>query len=436
MTDQSAPTPGTSSTRRIDSSGTHRVCIHLFEKSADDYIVAFTGKGTEYRLVCTACRDESSRLVDVTAEQFARIEADCYWETGRAGIVGRPAIRERFTGATFAHVATWRIDDMPGGVEAVGVISMSAEGEFILLSSEDLVYRINPRRCETSRLTALPDWPSTTRQSLAVHVSPRGEWAAIVERRGQFGVVLDLIDRRTTMRLDRGDYYPEQSDFPVAFFEHDGEPRLVHATDWNRLDVSDPRDGRLLTERAPTSYARGEPCPVHYLNYFHGRLTMSPDGRRIAEDGWVWHPAGVVAAWSLDRWLHENPWESEDGSSRRNLTHRVYFWGGPLCWIDDRTLAVWGFGNDDENLIPAALLFDAETGDRIGWFPGPIGEFAFDRFLFSFTAEHGTSAWDVSTGERVAHDPGFSPTVYHPGIGGFLTIRADGEIDVHRLAVD
>ena len=32
----------------------------------------------------------------------------------------------------------------------------------------------------------------------------------------------------------------------------DGETRLVHATDWNRLDISDPMTGRLLTARGVT----------------------------------------------------------------------------------------------------------------------------------------------------------------------------------------
>ena len=135
------------------------------------------------------------------------------------------------------------------------------------------------------------------------------------------------------------------------------------------------------------------------------------------DNGWVWGPGGVVVAWSLRSWDENNVWESEDGPAKRSLCARHYFWGGPLCWIDDVTLAVWGYGNDDENLISAALLFDIESGRLVRWFAGPTGSFTFDRHLFSCSASEGTSVWDVVTGDRLLHDPAFCPTVYHPARG-------------------
>ena len=257
--------------------------------------------------------------------------------------------------------------------------------------------------------------------------------AAVVESRGRHGIVLDLDAGRPTMRLDRGGYRFEHSDFPAAFFEIDGRLRLVHGTDWNRLDISDPRTGALLTDRSPPSYRRGEERPEHYLDYFHGGLVVSPGGEWIMDNGWVWMPLGYVTAWGLRRWLRDNPWESEDGPSKRWLCGRHYYWDGPLCWIDDRTVAIWGYGNDDENLIPAALLFDAETGRLTRWFAGPAGSFAFDRYLFSYSTEAGTSVWDIATGERLLHDASFCPTAYHPGAGRFITVLPGGQFRLTRL---
>jgi hypothetical protein len=131
--------------------------------------------------------------------------------------------------------------------------------------------------------------------------------------------------------------------------------------------------------------------------------------------------------------MEDNPWESEDGPSKRRLSYRGCFWDGPLCWIDERTVASWGYGNDDENLIPAALLFDVESGRRIRWFAGPVGSFTFDRYLFSCSMESGTSVWDVATGERLLHDAAFCPTAYHPGTGQFLTVRPGGLFRLSRL---
>jgi hypothetical protein len=183
-------------------------------------------------------------------------------------------------------------------------------------------------------------WPEP---GWSLHVSPRGDLAAVVEARGRHGIVLDLDDGRPTMTLDRGAYHPEQTDFLVAFFEPDGQLRLVHGADLNRLDVCDPRTGGTLTVRSPTSYRSGKERPENYLDYFHGGLSISPGGERIADNGWVWHPLGVVTSWELRRWVREHPWESEDGPTRRSLCARKYFWNGPLCWFDDGTLAVWGY---------------------------------------------------------------------------------------------
>jgi hypothetical protein len=257
--------------------------------------------------------------------------------------------------------------------------------------------------------------------------------AAVVEARGRYGVVLDLEAGRPTMRLDRGEYRFEHSNFPVAFFEFDGQLRLVHGTNWNRLDVSDPRTGALLTDRSPTPSRAGEQRPEHYLDYFHGGLTVSPNGEWVVDNGWVWSPVGLVVTWSLRRWLEGNPWESEDGPSRQSLCQRWYFWDGPRCWIGDRTLAVWGYGTDEENLIPAALLFDAESGRQVRWFAGPVETFVFDRYLFSYSAEAGTSAWDVTTGERLLNDASFCPTAYHPGASQFVSVLPDGGFRLSRL---
>jgi len=78
-----------------------------------------------------------------------------------------------------------------------------------------------------------------------------------------------------------------------------------------------------------------------------------------------------VCTWNLVRWRDENVWESEDGLSRHYLCDRAYFWDGPLCWIDNTTLAVWGYGSDDDWLQPAVRLFDVTTGKEQDWFPGP-----------------------------------------------------------------
>lgn len=86
------------------------------------------------------------------------------------------------------------------------------------------------------------------------------------------------------MELERGSYHPETQPFPVAFTAIGDEAILVHATAWNRLDLSDPSCGRLRSGR-DTEWRKEEPRPQHYRDYFHGRLLVSPGGRYLADDG-------------------------------------------------------------------------------------------------------------------------------------------------------
>ena len=170
----------------------------------------------------------------------------------------------------------------------------------------------------------------------------------------------------------------------------------------------------------------------------------------VADDGWVWHPVGVVRTWNVRRWLDENVWESEDGTTVQDLADRAYFWGGPLCWVDDDTLAVWGYGDDDDNLIPAVRLFDTLTGEELGWFPGPeviadgnrewgdkIADFGgrlfFDKHLFAVSEKFGVSVWDHRKGTRLHTDPSFVPIAYHPTTREFLTLLPDGNLQLSRL---
>jgi hypothetical protein len=412
----------------------------LEQGTASDYARYFSGAGVEHALICLTCREQSdgieASLRDVPPERFAQIDQDGYWERDPKAILGRPQVMERPSDLSFRHEDVAFAGQVPAPIADLRPILASDHGEFLVLVEDGDLLRVDPLRGSLRRVLNPLESGMILAPKRSLHVSPGGDMAAVVESRGRSGIVLDLDSGRPTMRLDRGDYYVKHSEFPAAFFEVDGRLRLVHGTDWNRLDISDPRTGALLTDRSPTSYRRGEQRPEHYLDYFHGGLAVSPGGDWVVDNGWVWHPVGSITAWSLHRWLKDNPWESEDGPSKRGLCDRDYFWDGPLCWIDDRTVAVWGYGNDEENLIPAALLFDVESGRLVRWFAGPVGSLAFDRYLFSYSAEEGTSVWDVATGEWLLHDASFCPTAYHPGAGCFITALPGGRFRLTRLVDD
>ncbi|MBX3159903.1 MAG: hypothetical protein KF773_28295 [Deltaproteobacteria bacterium] len=360
-------------------------------------------------LACGACHDAAG------AEGRDRYE-------GKPGIVDEPSALwvDRAPREPLPHGPLADLRPQLGGDRDVW-IALTHDGELLRLDLDRRTVaplaRISPALLE--RTDDRPD-------PLRLHVARDARLAAVVQRRGRGGAVVDLETGRTTMELSRGDYHEEHCEYPCAFVQRAGRTLLVHGTDWNRLDVSDARTGELLTVRESPVYARDE-RPAHYLDYFHCGLLVSPDQRSICEHGWVWHPYGVVIAWSLDAWLDTNVWESEDGPTRRSLAAAAYFWDGPMCWLDGTRLATWGLGEDDP-LLPAIRVFDVPSEREIDWFPGPpAGDLVFDGgVLVSLAGDAGTTAWDVDRGTRLLHDAHPAATRFHPTAKTFVAFDRPG----------
>jgi hypothetical protein len=272
-----------------------------------------------------------------------------------------------------------------------------------------------------------------------LHASPGGDFAAIVNDYGRYGSIIDLRSGQVTLALDGGNYHPETVPFSFTFAQVKGRVVAIPRTAWNRLDISDSSTGGLLTARSPTSYQRGEDRPAHYLDYFHGALHISPNSVRIVDDGWVWHPVGIPATWSLEQWASDNVWESEDGPTRKPICARDYYWDHALAWLDDKRIAVGGLGGDDKDMIDGVRIFDVSLpgcpgpGCRADWpwpaeltaFPGPAGSFFVDGQCLFSSDQSGLSRWDSNDGSRTGYLQGFNPTHHHRGARELVQIVED-----------
>jgi hypothetical protein len=410
-----------------------RVCRHLFGGQADAYAHRFTGSGLAYDLVCSACAQPeepaAGDMVLVCASCFDSVLARASWLRGERAVLSRPPVAERTTRLGFTHqmvrmplaLGASLLDLQPMSGAASRWLAVTSSGNLVRLDLDGRAWDL------LADLTAAIE----VEHDLALSMSPDGQLAAVVETMGQNGVVVDTATGDITMLLERGPDAVEGARFPIAFAQRGDRLLLIQGTDWNRLDAFDPRTGELLTQR-PDSAPAG-----HAQAYVCSGLSVSPDGEWVVENGFTAEGAGMPATFHLGRWLHENPWEAEDGPSRRYLCQRWDVWDAPLCWIDGRTLAVWGYGPDQVSLIPAVILFDVESGEPVRWFPGPRGQLVFDEHLFSLGDGDGVSVWDVASGECLLHDAGFHPLRYHRGARQFLTTNPDGELFVlSRLAGD
>ncbi len=396
------------------------------------HVRLLTGRRLEYDLVCAGCDASGQQvtLVEVCEGCVQRCaenaeDGDLTAWRGQPGIEQRPEPVDSMVAQGPLPAAVGAVIDLvPFGTDDRSVwLILTVDGTIAVIEPDEYRYEV----LATVELIAEPDHQPWMGHALRhrLHSSACGRFAVVVNDYGRFGQIVDLDRSGTpTLLLDGGAYHPDTVPFSLIFARHDGRPVVVHRSAWNRLDVSDPETGRLLTPRTNEPPGADE-RPPHTLDYFHGGLHVSPDGRWLADDGWVWSPVGLPVVWDLDRWLRANVWESEDGASRRQLCQRAYRWDVPMCFVGDGLLAVSGIGFDDDAMLSGVRIFSAASGHEVSSFAGPAGPLFSDGHRLYSAEPDGLQIWDPVTGHHTGAVPGFFPTCHRRG-SGELASAANG----------
>jgi len=215
----------------------------------------------EFKLLCDACQGDHRAGKDVEAGRVCpacidRIEHDI---GDLIGVDGSPEIVER-PGPVNDHLQQTGIPNEIGDLLDVAPLETDARSLWLGLTSHGRVVRIDTEAGAVTQLceVALPREPD--HEPWAGHqlrhrlqVSRNGAYAAVVNDYGRRGILFEVSTGQVTKELDGGTYCPETVPFSACFAEHLGRPVLVHRTDWNRLDVSDPANGQVLTQRELTT---------------------------------------------------------------------------------------------------------------------------------------------------------------------------------------
>ena len=421
------------------------LCVHMrtCRKPWLEYVKWYTGQGLTTQLICVACAEMLEKGQSVEVEPVCE---ECFdyaiydvCDLVRAG--GKPEIR--VCDMPFdSRLKEFEIPKELGRIVDIAPVNKKSQPIWLMLTEGGNLFRVNTSGRDWARVGSAMPPSGSEREPLAddklrkhLHASRGGEFAAVVNDYGRYGQVIDLRSGNVTLELDGGEYANQVVPFSFAFAELKGRVVAIHRTEWNRLDISDPSDGKLLTERACPANRREE-TPPHFLNYFHGALYVSPGNTRILDDGWVWHPVGVPFIWDLDPWLSENPWESEDGPTLHGICWRHYYWDHGMTWLDEEKVAIGGIGEIDLEMIDGALIFDVTqpAKEEPRWrsgvtrrrqliaFPGPTGKFFSNgKWLYS-SDKTGLSRWDPQNGARTGHLDAFHPTHYHPGAGQLVQL--------------
>lgn len=302
------------------------------------------------------------------------------------------------------------------------------KNNLLVVSEERKILNISLNDFRVFECFNLPETKLDYEKPLVSKISPSERFCVIGSKYGQFGIVIDLELNEIILELSRGGYCVEHCYWAIEFFELNNQEYLIHNTDWNRLDITNLNTKEVITKRKIPEHT--EP---HYLDYFHSGISVSPNKEWIVDNGWHWHPWGVLTAWSLEKWL-DNIWESEDGESKFDITSAAYFWDRPICWSDDNTVVYWGVGDDDEEMEDSVVIFDLLKKEAVKIINGiPIGELFFDDYLFCNSLKKGLSIWDIETSDLMYSNENIKTETFIKFEKGFIINISKNEIDYVTL---
>ena len=175
--------------------------------------------------------------------------------------------------------------------------------------------------------------PKSMQEEKLLDIHCHENFIAIVESRGLNGIVFRVDQNDWRLELFREDYHCSHCTWAIGFFKREEQVHLIHATQWNGLDVTCLENSQCLTTRQ-IDYDK----ELNYLDYFHSRLHMSPDEQHFVINGWIWSPYDVLYAWNIDGFLETFESGYVDLSA---FERNGYNWDRPCCFVDNDTIA-WG----------------------------------------------------------------------------------------------
>ncbi len=182
------------------------------------------------------------------------------------------------------------------------------------------------------------DWE----KPVQVALSSQDQFLCLANDYDQYGYVFDLHQGEVSFKLDRGTYHTIQTKFPTIFFRKEGKEYLIHAADWNHIDITELATQTLITQRDTNQYEK-----EGYLDYFYGELHLSPNQQWLLSSGWVWNPVSVIKFINLEKWFYENKAEPEQ-NQEANFGIVSYYWDRAICWVGNTTVAYFYDPREEE----------------------------------------------------------------------------------------
>lgn len=168
--------------------------------------------------------------------------------------------------------------------------------------------------------------------------SENGEYSVVYNLLGTKGLILK--NKKIIREINRSYYHADVYEYPICIFKiPDGRTVIAHCPNqYNKLEIEEIETGKCLTKR---DYNK---CNI---DFFHSRLTTSPDGRYLLSSGWIWHPVDHIMVFDIYEAL-KNPSEL-DSDHLRNTSLLYDTEINSADFIDNENILLNTVMDEDEN---------------------------------------------------------------------------------------
>jgi len=227
-------------------------------------------------------------------------------------------------------------------LDVLAIISSNTQDEdYALFTGDKGLYHGNPN----TGFTLLTTLDNITALDAPIKLYYHHPYICVTERYGLNAAVVN-IQSCNTLKLSREGYRNDVSSYSAGFIEDSGQVLLVHQTQWNRLDITNPETGQLLTTREIINEDTGETettkwgtspkrRQVNYIDYFHSLLHISPDGKHFLSNGWIWQPVDNIICFETNSFM-----SGYEPSGKYTGYMRGYAWDRPCTFINNDTFVI------------------------------------------------------------------------------------------------
>jgi hypothetical protein len=224
-----------------------------------------------------------------------------------------------------------------------------------------------------------------------------GRYVFLYEKLGTKGLLLK--DGEILREINRSYYQAHAFEYPACFARRGRSTYLIHCPDrYDILEFEEVETGKVATRRTRKA---------HTPDFFHSRLQVSPDGKRLLSRGWVWHPQDMVQEFAIADCLSRPELLDKVEYRRPNPGREI----NTACFIDADSVLLGAAGEEDLGddsppaMLPNSLAIWRLTDNSLSPPVSPKAAFG------NLTVIDGNLAWDTfghpkiidyRTGETVA----------------------------------